>query len=96
MDERAEQARGGGSKFLDKLSPRADTGRLGSLGDDVGVHHHALDLLIQLVTVGDDEDASLRIMLHEPLGDQDHQDTLAATLGVPDHAALTFGDAFLG
>ena len=60
-----------------------------------GVLHHPLDLLVQLVAVGDDEDARLGVVLQQPLGDQHHQDALAAALGVPDDAALALGDALL-
>ena len=68
----------------------------GELGaDDSGVLHHAFDLLVQFVAVGDDEDAGLGIVLQQPLGEQHHQDALAAALGVPDDAALALGDAFL-
>ena len=60
-----------------------------------GVLHHPFDLLVQLVAVGDDEDARLGVVLQQPLGDQHHDDALAAALGVPDDAALALGDAFL-
>ncbi len=71
----------------------ARRGRLGA--DDPGILHHALDLLVQLVAVGDDEDARLGVVLQQPLGDQNHEDALAAALGVPDDAALAPGDTFL-
>src|SRR6185437_9649466 len=34
-------------------------------------------------------------MLQQPLGEQHHQDALAAALGVPDDAALALADALL-
>ena len=68
-------------------------GRLGA--DDPGVLHHALDLLVQLVAVGDDEDAGVGVVLQQPLGEQHHEDALAAALGVPDDAALALADALL-
>ena len=52
------------------------------LGED------ALDLLVQLVAVGDDGDAGVRVVLQNPLGQQHHDDALAAALRVPDDAAL--------
>ncbi len=68
----------------------------GELGaDHPGVLHHPLDLLVELVAVGDDEDAGLGIVLHDPLGEQYHHDAFAAALGVPDNAALALGDALL-
>ena len=96
MDQHAQQARRGRPELLHELRPRRDTrrGRLGA--DDGGVLHHPLDLLIQLVTVRDDEDACVGVVLQQPLGDQHHDDALAAALGVPDDAALAPGDALLG
>ena len=53
-----------------------------ALGED------ALDLFVQLVAVGDDGDAGVRVVLQNPLGEQHHDDALAAALRVPDDAAL--------
>ena len=55
---------------------------LAGLGED------AFDLLVQLVTVGNDGDAGVRFVLQNPLGQQHHHDALAAALRVPDDAAL--------
>src|SRR5690606_15906303 len=49
---------------------------------------HPFDLFVELVAVGDDRDARVRIVLQNPLGEQHHDDALAGTLGVPDDAAL--------
>ncbi len=95
VDERAQQARRGRPELLHELRPRGDARRRRIGADDPGVLHHALDLLVQLVAVGDDEDARLGVVLQQPLGEQHHQDALAAALGVPDDAALALGDAFL-
>ena len=95
VDQRAQEARRGRAELLHELRPRGDArrGRLGA--DHPGVLHHPLDLLVQLVAVGDDQDARLGVVLQQPLGDQHHQDALAAALRVPDDAALAPGDAFL-
>ena len=55
---------------------------LARLGED------ALDLLVQLVAVGDDDHAGVGLVLQDPLGQQHHDDALAAALRVPDDAAL--------
>ncbi len=95
VQERAEQPGRGGAELGDKLRPVQDAGRRRVLADDPGVLHHALDLLVQFVAVGDDEDAGLGIVFQQPLGEQHHEDALAAALRVPDDAALAFADAFL-
>ena len=41
------------------------------------------------------EDARLGVVLEQPLGDEHHQDALAAALRVPDDAALALRDTFL-
>ena len=53
-----------------------------------GFGEYALDLLVQLVAVGDDGDAGVGVVLQDPFGQQHHDDALAAALGVPDDAAL--------
>ena len=95
VDERAQQARRGRSELLHELRPRGDARRRRLGADDPGVLHHPFDLLVQLVAVGDDEDARVGVVLQQPLGDQHHHDALAAALGVPDDAALALGDALL-
>ena len=81
--------------LCDKLRPVQDAGRRRVLADDSGVLHHAFDLLVEFVAVGDDEDAGLGIVFQQPLGEQHHEDALAAALRVPDDAALALADAFL-
>ena len=56
--------------------------------DGIRTREHALNLLVQLVTVGDDGDTGIGIVLQNPLGQQHHHDALAASLRVPDDAAL--------
>jgi hypothetical protein len=46
-------------QLLDQLRPRGDARRWRVGADHPGVLHHALDLLVQLVAVGDDQDAGL-------------------------------------
>ena len=95
MNQRAQEARRGRTQLLHELRPRGDARRRRIGADHPGVLHHPLDLLVQLVAVGDDEDARVGVVLQQPLGEQHHQDALAAALGVPDDAALALGDAFL-
>src|SRR6266702_4211966 len=66
-----------------------------ALSDDPGILHHSLDLLVQLVAVGDNKDAGLGIVFHQPFGEEHHKDALAAALGVPDNAALALTDTLL-
>ena len=54
-----------------------------------------LDLLVQLVAVGDDDHAGVGLVLQNPLGQQHHDDALAAALRVPDDAALVGVDVLL-
>ena len=53
-----------------------------------GVCEDPLDLLVQLVAVGNDGDAGVGVVLQDPFREQHHHDALAAPLGVPDDAAL--------
>src|SRR5207249_9678048 len=50
---------------------------------------YLLDLLVQFSAVGDDQHAGITHVLAYPLGQPDHDQALAATLGVPEDAALT-------
>ena len=54
-----------------------------------------LDLLVQLGAVGDDQHPAAGHVLADPLREPDHGQALAATLGVPDDAALAAPDARL-
>ena len=89
VDQRAQQARRCRPEFVHKVSARGDARRWRIGADHPGIAHHALDLLVQLVAVGHDQDAGVRVVLQQPLGDQHHQDALATALGVPDHTALS-------
>ena len=83
VDQRAEQARRGLAELAHQVAAAAGAGdRLARLGED------ALDLLVQLVAVGDDDHAGVGLVLQNPLGQQHHDDALAAALRVPDDAAL--------
>ena len=95
VDERAQQPGRRGTEFCDELRPRRDAGRRRILTDDSGVPHHALDLFVQFIAVGDDQDAGIRVVLHQPLGEQHHEDALTTTLGVPDDTALALADTLL-
>ena len=47
-----------------------------------------LDLLVQLGAVGNDQHAAAGNALADPLRQPDHDQALAAALGVPENAAL--------
>ena len=83
VHQRAEQARLGLAELAHQVAPAAGAvDRLPGFGED------ALDLLVQLVAVGDDDHAGVGLVLQNPLGQQHHHDALAAALRVPDDAAL--------
>ena len=83
VDQRAEQARLGLAELAHQVAPAAGAlDGLARLGED------ALDLFVQLVAVGDDDHAGVGLVLQNPLGQQHHDDALAAALRVPDDAAL--------
>ena len=83
VDQRAEQARLGLAELAHQVAAAAGArDGLAGLGED------ALDLFVQLVAVGDDGHAGVGIVLQDPLGQQHHDDALAAALRVPDDAAL--------
>ena len=48
----------------------------------------ALDLLIQLSAIGDQQHTSVLDVLANPLGQPDHREALAGALGMPDDAAF--------
>ena len=83
VHQRAQQARRGLAELTHQVTPAAGAGdRLAGIGEN------ALDLLVQLVAVGDDHHAGVGLVLQNPLGQQHHHDALAAALRVPDDAAL--------
>ena len=55
----------------------------------------ALDLLVELGAVGDEQHAGVLLVLANPLGQPHHRQRLARALGVPDDAALALGDPLL-
>ena len=63
MDQRAHQPRLGGDQLALELLARGDAWRGGVRADHAGVAHHAFDLFVQLIAVGDDEDAAVWIVL---------------------------------
>ena len=83
VDQRAQQARLGLAELGHQVAAAAGAlDGLARLGED------PLDLFVQLVAVGDDGHAGVGVVLQNPLGQQHHDDALAAALGVPDDAAL--------
>ncbi len=83
VNQRAQQARRGLSELSHQVASAA-----GALDGFAGVGEDAFDLLVQLVAVGNDHHARMRLVLQNPLGQQHHHDTFAAALGMPDNAAL--------
>ena len=83
VNQRAEKTRRRLAELAHQVAAAAGAlDRLARLGED------ALDLLVQFVAVGDDGDAGVGVVLQNPLGQQHHDDALAAALRVPDDAAL--------
>ena len=90
MDERAEQSRVWLAEFANEFGSRAST-----LDGNAGCVKYPFDLLVEFVSVRDDDDARSRISLENPLGKQDHDNALATALGMPDDTALLFLDVLL-
>ncbi|MNH33615.1 hypothetical protein D3C79_941480 [compost metagenome] len=88
MQQRTEQARRGSGKLLHKIGARGNSWRGRVITDYPGITHHSGYLLVQLIAIGDDQNARLRVMLQQPLGDQHHQNALATALGMPDNPTL--------
>src|SRR5205814_1334586 len=88
--QRADEAWPRLAELLHQIAAAAGAGdRFSCLGED------ALDLLVQLVAVGNDRDAGMRVVLQGPLREEHHHDALAASLGVPDDASLLLPNARL-
>ena len=83
MDQRADEP-------LGRLVERVEQVDAAARAVDRLVHavEDALDLLIQLGAVGDEQDAGVRLVLANPLGQPHHGERFARPLGVPDDAAL--------
>ena len=52
------------------------------------INKDALDLIVQLLPVGDNHHAAVRDIFHNPFGEPHHDEGFAGALGVPDNAAL--------
>ena len=87
VHQRAEQARRGLAELGHQVASAAGAGH-GMTGSD----ENAFDLFVQFVAVGDDHHAGIGLVLQNPLGQQHHDDALAAALGMPDDAALAAVD----
>ena len=95
VDQRAHQPGLGSDQLALELLARGDPRRRGIRADHPGVAHHAFDLFVEFVAVGDDEHPPVRVVFQQPLRQHDHEDALAAALGVPDDAALQLPDPLL-
>ena len=90
VDQGTQQARRGLPKLLHQVAAAA-----GAFDRFACIVEDALDLFVQFVAVGDDGDARVGIVFQDPLGQQNHDDALAAALRVPDDAALSLTDMLL-
>ena len=79
--EQSRRGVGWPSRAIRSAPLRDPDHRLAALAED------ALDLLVELVAVGDDQNPRLRQVLQDPPGEHHHHDALAAALGVPDDPA---------
>ena len=95
VQQRAHHARRGSRQLTDELRPRGHAHVLLVFADHARVLHHARDLLVQFVAVGDHENARARVVLQQPLGQQHHENAFATPLRVPDHAPFALGNARL-
>ena len=83
VDQGAEQSRLGLAELAHQVAAAVGAfDRLADLGED------PLDLLVEFIAVGDDDHAGVGVVFQNPLGQEHHHDALAATLRVPDDAAL--------
>ena len=62
----------------------------------VGAAKNSFDLLVQLISIGDDHYPGVGVGGQDPAGEQHHDDAFAAALGVPDDAALAAAHEGLG
>jgi len=83
VHQRTQQARCGLAELVHQVVPAA-----GAIDLLARIVEHPLDLLVQLIAIGDHHHAGMWVVLQQPLGQQHHHDALAAALGVPDDAAL--------
>jgi hypothetical protein len=83
VHQRAEQARRRLAKLAHQVAAAA-----GAVDGFPSGAEDPLNLLVQLVAVGDDEHARVGIVLQDPPRQQHHDDALAAALRVPNDAAL--------
>ena len=90
VDQRAQQSRLGLAELVHQVAAAA-----GALDGLARLGENPLDLLVQFVAIGDDDDAGVRVVFQNPLGQQHHDDALAAALRVPDDAALLLADVLL-
>src|SRR6266567_5446449 len=57
---------------------------------------HTLNLFVEFIPVGKNEHAGVRFVLQDPFRKQNHNNTFAAALRVPDNTALIGVDMLLG
>ena len=55
-----------------------------------------MDLVVEFVSIGDDNDSGVGVVFEGPFGEEDHGDAFAAALGVPDDAVFFVEDVGLG
>jgi len=90
VNERTDQPIGRGGQRLHEVGAASGAANLFSdAAEDL------FDLLVQLHAVGDDQHTAVLRPLPDPLRQPDHDEALAATLRVPDDAALSGADAGL-
>ena len=92
VDQRADQRLGGVAERLREIGPALRA-------VDVLVHarEDLLDLLVELLAVGDDEHPSVHVPeFADPLRQPHHREALPAALGVPDDPAFAAADVLPG
>ena len=95
MDQRAQKAGASLTQLAHQIAAAVGPDLL-ILGNHAGGLQDVLDLLVELVAVGDDHHAGVGVVLQNPLGQKHHEDALARALGVPNDAAAALADVGLG
>ena len=95
VDQGAHQTRCRLRQHVHQFAAAGDARRRCIGTDHPSVFHHPRDLFVQLIPVSHDQHPGIGLVFKNPLGDQHHQNALAAALGVPDDAAFAFFDAHL-
>jgi hypothetical protein len=91
VDQGAQQARFGLAQLVHQIATAA-----ASRDGFPGVLENVFDLLIEFVSVGNDRNPGVGVVLQDPLTQKHHDDAFAAPLGVPNDPPFSLLDVLLG